>query len=194
MFPDALEASPRESDGTVFGIHFVESKLMDVVSTINAAWSDAASLFERGIISSEATLQATLTSALLQSIDGCEVHCQVRCIEGSGRSLFPDLLIVRGAEVLAVLELKFCPEYVPQAHRIQADLDKLERYATSRTPFKVRMDPRIGQYAGQEFYFGRETIYGFGIVAPERIRVRCEAAVLAMTECKPLLLFMPSQR
>lgn len=165
---------------------------MTVMNQIRNAWSEAEAQYERGLVSSEATLQATLFASMLRAIEGCEVHCQVRCLEGSHPSHFPDLLVVRGAVVLAVLELKFSPEGTPKADRISDDLCKLARYAALDAPFWCRMNPRTGRYDGEAVSFSDETLYVFGIVAPEHSRTRCIAAIDQQSTLQVELLFMPS--
>lgn len=167
---------------------------MEVVDQIGAAWLDVVDNYENSLISSEATLQSFLFCSLKHQFPRLEIHCEVGCLTGAQLSCFPDILVVKGSAVLAVVEIKFSPEAMPPADLIEGDLDKLAAYAAASAPFKVRMNPRSGKYDGEAVSFTRDTVFAFAIIAPERARSRCADAVASRANPTPLLLFSPSTK
>jgi hypothetical protein len=139
---------------------------MSIRSEIDKAWNEIADRFERGRISSEATLQAHLAASLAAMHPDLDIFCEAALTLEDGQTRYPDILVVTGPHVLAVIEIKFSPEAPPRRQLIADDLAKLRHYARSRLAHHVRMNPRSGHYGGQPVFFNETSICAFAIIAP----------------------------
>lgn len=125
------------------------------------AWLAAQGLYERGAVPSEATLQAALFCEIARALPSLEVFCEVQLCGEDLEVCCPDLLVIDGPLIVAVAELKFAPESNP---RFKGDIEKLQSLARAKSSFRVRLDPRSGQYCDPPVRISEETLFVFGVI------------------------------
>ena len=130
-------------------------------AALDSAWTSCVHAFEAGQIASEATLQANLFCALQACITDVVVHCEQIIKLSNGQTKKPDMLVVRGNDVIAVLELKFVPHHWPE---YKDDVEKLASYSEHRNNFELSLDPTTGKFSDQVFRFCESCLFVYAVI------------------------------
>ena len=130
-------------------------------AALDSAWTSSVDAFKKGQIASEATLQAHLFCALHTRIPDVLIHCEQVIKLSNGQRKQPDMLVVRGNDVIAVLELKFVPHDYP---RYEDDVEKLAQYSKHRNDFEISLDPTTGKFSDQLYRFCESCLFVFAVI------------------------------
>jgi len=161
------------------------------------AWSLTQDAYARSRINSERTLQALLYSSLSSLLEPADiVICEPSIVLQNKGQYIPDMLVIRGDEVIAAVELKFVPHHYPH---FRDDLEKLKTYAHSRDHFHLLLDPNTGCFTDRQFNFAPDCLLVFGVVGQHDSEAAHEQTLLdLMREYKnrfiPLVLQVGIQR
>ena len=121
---------------------------------LGQSWTKMTDEYARGLINSEATMQASLYHHLRSMVEGLAIFLEPGLEsedwEDSGKTYKPDMVICQGQTVLAIVELKCSPE---DAFASKNDIKKLCAYAkhwnnnkTGKTGQPLDLDPQVGKY------------------------------------------------
>ena len=146
------------------------------------AWDEIKSSYKSSCINSERTLQALLHCYLCNKLPSTIVICEPTIeLEGADkviRKVIPDMLVLEGEEVTAVVELKFVPHDYPV---FEDDLEKLEVYArladagADKIRFRLLLDPDTGQFNDKQFSFSPQCLLVFGVIGRHDAEALAEA-------------------
>ena len=76
---------------------------------------------------------------------------------------YPDLVICKGSEILAIIELKFVPH---DYSHFRGDLQKLIGFAQTQDPrYPIALDPATGKYSADYFEITPNTRLVFAVVS-----------------------------
>jgi hypothetical protein len=125
------------------------------------SWDEVVSLYMKGKINSERTLQAAYYSKLVDRLPEdyfllCEPSIRLESIG----LVIPDLVIVSGNEVKSAIELKFVPHDYPHV----TDIQKLAAYTAARDRFPMLLNPATGKFSEQRFAFSPDCALVFGVI------------------------------
>jgi hypothetical protein len=143
-----------------------------------AAWRRVELRYQEGFCVSERGLQAYLVSGLELLFPEQTVVVEPRWAT-KDRHRIPDIVMLDGARITDIFELKFKPHHYP---RFEDDLEKLLAYrANLETTFRLRIDPVSGGRSNSRFELGADCDMHFVAVAnggaaavyPEEIIAKC---------------------
>jgi len=125
-------------------------------------WKEIVGAYQNGRINSERTLQAKLFSALERRLPkSAVVLCEPTIDLQKVGTVIPDVVVVDGGEVCAVVELKFVPHHFPL---YKGDLEKLQAYGRAADRFLLMVEPISGKFTTAEFRFSTQCLLVFGAV------------------------------
>lgn len=133
------------------------------MNEIVRAWKKAGEDYCRGLINSERSLQAVLFRELCNAFSAEDIRIFVEPRMSLAGNKYPDLVICKGSEILAIIELKFVPH--GYSH-FRDDLQKLIGFAQTQDPrYQIALDPATGKYSADHFEITPNTCLVFAVVS-----------------------------
>lgn len=150
---------------------------MSLETSLDNIWKELRKYYMEGKICSERHLQAILFH-LMQNETTFDQEFQVfiepkiytKPEEGKKNvihGLIPDMLITHNTQIVAVVELKYCPySYVPTLKDLQT-FSRFQSMQNSPTKILLLTDPQTGNYNETGFTLSVNLLFVYGVIGQE---------------------------
>lgn len=137
--------------------------------SLNKIWSKVAGDYRDGLINSESCFQAVLYKAFREHLTDTSVikvfvEPVIKYYENGSPQYKPDLVICHDKKIVAIIELKFAPNWDP---KIKADIDKLNTLANEdsmKEKYYVARKPRTGEWEKKEYEITPSTVFVIAVI------------------------------
>jgi hypothetical protein len=136
---------------------------------LQEVWDEVGRDYKDGLINSESCFQAVLYKVLREQITDASdtkvfVEPVIKYYDSGSPQYKPDLVICQNKKILAIIELKFAPNWDP---KIKADLDKLNLLANQdgiADKYYVSRKPRTGEWEDREYEITPSTVFIIAVI------------------------------
>lgn len=137
--------------------------------SLKKVWDEVGKDYIDGLINSESCLQAVLYKVLREHLKDAPdakvfVEPVIKYYKNGSPQYKPDLLIVHNKLIVAIIELKFAPNWTP---KIKADMDKLNILANKESmeeKYYVGRKPNTGEWEEQEYEIKASTVFVIAVI------------------------------
>lgn len=133
---------------------------MNIAISLRESWSAAVDAYQKGHINSERTLQSLMYAKLRERLSEHVILCEP-WISVESDNCVPDIVVLRGHTVAAIVEIKFVPHGYPV---YGDDLGKLKVLAEYQKSFQLLLDPNSGKFKPEYFCISADCILAFAVI------------------------------
>jgi len=137
--------------------------------SIQKVWDEVGRDYMYGLINSESCFQAVLYKVLREHLEDAPdtkvfVEPVIKYYENGSPQYKPDLIICHNKLIVAIIELKFAPNWDP---KIKADIDKLNILANQESikeKYFAARKPRTGEWEAKEYEITSSTVFLIAVI------------------------------
>lgn len=134
---------------------------MNISVALQESWSAVVDAYQAGLINSECTLHSLMYAELKSRLSDHVTLCEPQITVKRHGCFVPDIVVLRGTAVAAIVELKFVPHGYPV---YELDLRKLAVLAEYQQSFKLRLCPISGRFTQDTFHISADCILVFAAI------------------------------
>jgi len=137
--------------------------------SLEKVWSEVGRDYIGGLINSESCFQAVLYKVLRDNLTDTTdtkvfVEPVIKYYDSGSPQYKPDLVICQNKKIIAIIELKFAPNWNP---KIKPDIDKLNILASQKSmadKYYVARKPNTGEWEEKEYEIMASSVFIIAVI------------------------------